>query len=334
MQIGWIGMGRMGYAMAQRLLRAGHPLRIWNRTRAKAEPLRRQGAVLVERRSELRSCDVVFTMLATGKDLKEVLFGQDGLAATTGAPARAGNPIVVDCSTIGADESAEIDALLAQRGWQFLSAPVSGNPKCVIAGQLSSVVSGPRAAYERVESLIRTYAPRGVVYVGEGEVARTCKIAHNVFLAALIESLMEVTLLAQKAGVARHAFLQFINDSVLGSVFTRYKSAAMVNLEFTPTFTMELLRKDVDLGLTAARKLDVAMPVTAALREVIQGHFGAATRQPDPGAYLALDFAALIETLALQAGMRLEPENVPVPSGLEVPAPGPAPDSHAPAPES
>lgn len=318
MQIGWIGIGRMGYAMALRLLRAGHPLHIWNRTRAKAQPLAAQGAIVVERRSGLRSQDVIFTMLGTADDLKQVLFGEEGVAA--GGTSGQTTPIIVDCSTIGSEDSKEINALLSAQGWQFLSAPVSGNPLCVAAGQLSSIVSGPKSAFDRVEALIRTYAPRGVVYAGEGEVARTCKVAHNVFLAAMIESLIEVTLLAQKAGVPRHAFLQFINGSVLGSIFTRYKSAALVNLDFKPTFTVELLRKDVDLGLTAARALDVAMPITAALRELIQGHIGSAGLKPDPAAYLGQDFAALIETLAMQAGMLLEPENVPMPTGLEVPA--------------
>ena len=214
--------------------------------------------------------------------------------------------------------SNDVRERLAARGVQYLAAPVSGNPKCVIAGKLSSVVSGPRAAFDKVEPLIKAFALRGVAYVGEGEVARICKIAHNVFLAVVIENLIEVTLLAQKAGVPRHAFLQFINNSVMGSIFTQYKSPALINLDFTPTFTAPLQRKDVDLGLEAARKLGVAMPVTAAMREVLQTHFGLATQQPDPEAYLAKDFAALIETLASFAGMKVESENVPTPSGLEI----------------
>ncbi len=314
MEIGWIGMGRMGYAMALRLLQAGRAVRVWNRTRAKAEPLARHGASLVQRRGELAASDVLFTMLSTGKDLEEVLLGAEGVIATAAGRVPG---IVVDCSTIGVEESARVRHGLGERGVEFLSAPVSGNPRCVAAGKLSSVVSGPRAAFERVEPLIRTYAVHGVSYVGEGDLARICKISHNVFLAAVIENLIEVMLLAQKAGVARHAFLQFMNDSALGSIFTRYKSPALVNLDFKPTFTMELLRKDVDLGLAVARELDVAMPVTAAVREVLQAHFGMATLQPDPQAYLAGDFAALVETLARQAGMTLTSENVPVPSGLE-----------------
>lgn len=317
MEIGWIGLGRMGFAMALRLLQAGHPLRVWNRTPAKGEPLAQHGATLVQRRAELGAADVLFTMLSTGKDLREVLFGEDGVLAASAGRAP---DIIVDCSTIGVEESAEVRRALEQRGVQFLSAPVSGNPRCVAAGKLSSVVSGPRAEFERVEPLIRAYAVQAVSYVGEGDLARICKISHNVFLAAVIENLIEVTLLVQKAGVPRHAFLQFMNDSVLGSTFTRYKSPALVNLDFKATFTMELLRKDVDLGLAVARELDVAMPVTAAVREVLQAHFGMATLQPDPQAYLAGDFAALIETLARQAGMTLDSEHVPVASGLEVPA--------------
>jgi 3-hydroxyisobutyrate dehydrogenase len=316
MQIGWIGMGRMGYAMAQRLLAAGHTLHIWNRTRSKAEPLAARGARLAERSAELATSEVLFTMVATGHDLVDVLFGDQGVFGKSGG--KAVPAIVVDCSTIGVEESTEVRTRLSALGSRYLAAPVSGNPRCVAAGKLSSVVSGPKDAFEIVEPLIRTYAVRGVSYVGQGELARICKIAHNVFLAAVIENLIEVTLLAQKAGVPRHAFLQFMNDSALGSIFTRYKSPALVNLDFTPTFTMQLLRKDVDLGLSSARELDVAMPVTAAIREVLQSHVGNASLRTDAEAYLSQDFATLIETLAAQAGMRLTSENVPVASGLEI----------------
>ena len=111
--------------------------------------------------------------------------------------------------------------------------------------------------------------------VGEGELARMCKIAHNVMLGVVIENLIEITLLTNKMGVPRHAFLAFMNNSVMGSMFTRYKSPALVNLDWTTTFTPELLRKDLDLGLELGREMDVPMPVTAAAREVLQGHFGA-----------------------------------------------------------
>jgi 3-hydroxyisobutyrate dehydrogenase len=165
--------------------------------------------------------------------------------------------------------------------------------------------------------MIEVFAPQGVSYVGDGELARVCKIAHNVMLGVVIENLIEITLLANKMGVPRHAFLAFINNSVMGSMFTRYKSPALVNLDWTTTFTPELLRKDIDLGLGLAREHDVPMPITAATREVLQGHFGAAILQKDPEAYLEKDFAALLETMALAAGMKLTSENKNVPTGLE-----------------
>jgi 3-hydroxyisobutyrate dehydrogenase len=118
-------------------------------------------------------------------------------------------------------------------------------------------------------------------------------------------------------GVPRQAFLSFMNNSVMGSMFTRYKSPALVNLDWTTTFTPELLRKDLDLGLALGRDWDVTMPVTAAAREVLQSHFGAATLKPKPDEYLQKDFAALMETMGLASGMKLESENQNVPTGLE-----------------
>jgi 3-hydroxyisobutyrate dehydrogenase len=315
MKVAWIGVGRMGHPMVVRLLKAGRPVMVWNRTVQKAAPLAEQGATIAKNRNELADADVTFTMLATGKDLEEVYFGEGELISGASRPSP---KIIVDCSTIGEEESRRFRQRLGERGVRYLAAPVSGNPKCVAAGKLSCVVSGPKEAFDEVKPLLETIAPRGVAYVGEGELARACKIAHNVFLAAVIENLIEVTLLAEKVGVPRHAFLQFMNNSVLGSIFTQYKSPALVNLDFTTTFTPALLRKDVDLGLEMARKLGVSMPVTAAIREVLQAHFGVAGRRPDAAAYIEKDFAALIETLALMAGMTLEAENVKVPSGLDI----------------
>ena len=313
-RVGWIGTGRMGYQMAERLLRAGHPVHVWNRTRSKAEPLAEVGATVRDVPADLAALDILFTMVSTGQDLEQVLFGAGGVAAGGTVPR-----VVVDCSSIGVDQGEAIRARLADLGAAMVAAPVSGNAKCVRAGKLSAVCSGPEAAFREARPLIEAFAPHGVAYVGEGELARFCKIAHNVLLGVVIQNLAEITILAEKAGVPRHAFLAFINDSVMGSIFTRYKSNALVNLDWTTTFTAELLRKDLDLGLQAARALDVAMPVAAATREALQAHFGAAQHKTDPAAYLRQDFAALLETVALAAGITLEPENVPVPTGLEVP---------------
>jgi 3-hydroxyisobutyrate dehydrogenase len=311
-RIGWIGMGRMGYPMAERLLKAGYDVSIWNRTRSKAEPLAKLGGKIVDKPADLADTDVVFSIVAEGKDVEAVYFGKDGVLSGNKTPG-----VFVDCSTIAVEESVEIRKLLKDRGADFVCAPVSGNAKVIKAGKLSSVCSGPEAAFRKAEDMIKVFAPKGVSYVGEGELARVCKIAHNVMLGVVIENLIEITLLANKMGVPRQAFLAFMNNSVMGSMFTRYKAPALVNLDWTTTFTPELLRKDMDLGLELGRDWDVPMPVTAAAREVLQAHFGAALLQKNPEEYLQKDFAALMETMALMSGMKLESENKNVPTGLE-----------------
>ena len=312
-RIGWIGAGRMGLPMAELLVKAGNNVTVWNRTAAKAEPLAKLGAKVVKSAADLSGLDIVFSIVSTGKDLEEVYFGPGGVTSGKGKlPA-----VFVDCSTIGVEESALLRKRLTAAGAQYIAAPVSGNASVIRARKLSSVASGPKAAFAQVEPLIKAFAPGGVSYVGEGELARVCKIAHNVMLGVVIENLIEITLLCNKMGVPRHAFLAFLNNGVMGSMFTRYKSPALVNLDWTTTFTPELLRKDMDLGLELGRDQDVPMPVTAAAREVLQSHFGAATLKADPEKYLAGDFAALLETMALAAGMKVESENKPVPTGLE-----------------
>jgi len=312
-KLGWIGMGRMGFPMAERLIKAGQDVSIWNRTRAKAEPLAKIGGKVVDRLADLKSVDVLFSIVATGADVQDVLYGKDGVASGSGRMP----PVVVDCSTIAVEESVAIRNKLKELDADFVASPVSGNAKVIKAGQLSAVVSGAEAACKIAMPLIEIFAPRGVSYVGEGELARVCKIAHNVMLGVVIENLIEITLLTNKMGVPRHAFLAFLNNGVMGSMFTRYKSPALVNLDWTTTFTPELLRKDLDLGLELGREMDVPMPVTAATREVLQSHFGAAMLQKDPQEYLQKDFAALAETMALAAGMKLVSENKNVPTGLE-----------------
>ena len=312
-RIGWIGTGRMGYPMVERLLKAGHDVSVWNRTRSKAEPLAKAGAKVVDNLLDLKDADVLISIVATGKDLDQVYFGKNSVTGHGGKIPR----IFVDLSTIAVEDSASIREKLAQLGSDFVSAPVSGNAKVIKAGRLSAVVSGAEAACRAVTPLLEVIAPQGVSYVGAGELARICKICHNVMLGVVIENLIEITLLANKMGVPRHAFLAFMNNGVMGSMFTRYKSPALVNLDWTTTFTPELLRKDLDLGLELGREWDVPMPVTAATREMLQAHFGAATLKSDPQAYLEKDFAALMETMALAAGMKLESENKNVPTGLE-----------------
>src|SRR5438552_4680548 len=300
--IGWIGIGRMDYEMAARLAKGGADVTVWNRTRAKAEPLAAQGAKIADRLTDLADRDIVFCMVSTWDDVKEVITGPAGLLSGARKPR-----MIVECSSISLEGSAELRALLEKRGIELLAAPVSGNAKVIRAGRLSFVCSGPRAAFDAALPYLRMIAP-AASYVGEGELARIVKICHNVFLGVVTQSLAEVTVLAQKAGVPRHAFLDFMNQSVMGSVFSRYKTPAFVKLDFKVTFTPYLLRKDLDLGLDAGRRYGVPMPLASITRDVVQTLIGRGMKDED--------FAKLLALQADASGLKLEPENVEVSDGL------------------
>jgi 3-hydroxyisobutyrate dehydrogenase len=303
LKLGWIGTGRMGYEMAARLAQGGGDVTVWNRTRAKAEPLTRHGAKIATSLADLAACDIVFCMVSTWDDVRQVVAGPNGLLSGKGKLPR----MVVECSSISLEGSAELRALLEERGVELLAAPVSGNAKVIKAGKLSFVCSGPKEAYDAALPYLRMIAP-AASYVGEGELARIVKICHNVFLGVVTQSLAEITVLAQKAGVPRHAFLEFLNQSVMGSVFTRYKTPAFVKLDFKVTFTPYLLRKDLDLGLDAGRRYGVPMPLASITRDVLQTLIGRGMTDED--------FAKLLVLEAEASGVKLEPENVPVSDGL------------------
>jgi 3-hydroxyisobutyrate dehydrogenase-like beta-hydroxyacid dehydrogenase len=196
-----------------------------------------------------------------------------------------------------------------RRGAALVAAPVSGNPNVVRAGRVTLVASGPRAAYDLVEPLLALLGA-GVTYVGEGERARLAKICHNLMLGVVAQSMAEIVVLAEKGGMSRQDFLEFLNGSVMGSMFTRYKTPAYVNLDFTPTFTPLLLRKDFDLGLQAAREFDVPMPVAAAAQQTVQALIGSGRTDED--------FAALLEQQARASGLALVSEDADVDDGLAV----------------
>lgn len=293
----------MGTQLATRLIEAGYDVAVYNRTAAKAQPLVDLGASLVERPADLADRDLVFSMVSASKDLEQVMLGDGGLLSGAAIPR-----IIADSSTVSMETSALVRKEVEARGSDFLATPVSGNPKVIAAGKLTVAVSGPRAVFDEVEPVLQNFG-RSVTWVGEGEVARLVKIAHNIMLGVVIQNLAEITVLVEKGGVKRADFLDFLNDSVMGSVFTRYKSPALVNLDFTPTFTNVLLQKDFDLGLDAANQLGVPMPITSATRQIVAQEVGSGNTE--------LDFATLLLTVAHGAGLELEAEGVDVSDGLE-----------------
>ena len=296
--LGWIGAGRMGYEMAGRLAKGGCDIAVWNRTKAKADPLSKYGAKVVNQLEELSTKDILFCMVSTYDDVREVI----GKVLAKGKP-----KMVVECSSISLEGSQELRKVLSEKGVEYLAAPVSGNAKVIKAGKLTFVVSGPKAAYEKARPYLDMMGT-GSSYVGEGELSRIAKICHNVMLGVVIQNLCEITVLAERAGMKRHAFLDFLNKSVMGSMFTRYKTPALVNLDFHVTFTPELLRKDIDLGLAAGREFGVPMPLTSITRDMVQTLIG--------NGYSEQDFSALLLLQAKASGIELKPEHVEVGDGL------------------
>jgi 3-hydroxyisobutyrate dehydrogenase len=303
LRLGWIGTGRMGQVLATRLLEAGHDVGVYNRTRAKAEPLAELGASVVETPAELADRDLVFTMVGGDGDFEEVILGEGGLLSRPDLTPR----LLVDLTTISPAASAGVRLEAQKRGTAMLAAPVSGNPKVAAAGRLTIVVSGAPAAWEEARPYLELLCA-AVTYVGEGDRARLVKICHNLMLGVVAQCLSEITVLAEKGGVARADFLAFLNGSVLGSMFTRYKSPAIVNLDFTPSFTSTMLLKDFHLGSEAARELGVPMPLAATAEQIIQSLVG--------GGYGDLDFQVLLELAAAGAGLELVSENVELDDGL------------------
>jgi len=289
----------MGYAMAERLAKAGCDLAVWNRTKEKAQPLAKYGARVVDKLQELAGRDIVFCMVSTWDDVKSVM---QQLLAGSQKP-----KMVVESSSISLEGSAELRKMLSAKGIDYLAAPVSGNAKVIKAGKLTIVASGPKKAYEQARPFLDLLGA-GSSYVGEGELSRIAKICHNVMLGVVIQNLCEITILAEKAGMPRHAFLDFLNKSVMGSMFTRYKTPALVNLDFHVTFTPKLLRKDLDLGLDSGREFEVPMPLTSLTRDLLQQMIGQGMTEQD--------FSTLLLMQAKASGIELKPENVQVSDGL------------------
>lgn len=303
-RLGWLGTGRMGVALIHRLLDAGCDVTVYNRTKAKAEALAVAGAKVVDSAADLASVDILFVTVGTSQDLIDALIGPNGVISGGRAPS-----IVVDCSTVSAEDSARVGSELATKGCTLLAAPVMGNPRVAEVGRLTFAVSGPAPAFATVQPYLAILGS-GATYVGEGELARAVKLCHNLFLGTVIQSLAEVAVLAEKSGISRQALLACLNNSVMGSTFSRYKTPALVNLDFHPTFTTRLLRKDFDLGLAAARQYEVPMPVASTVYQLLQSLVGHGFGEED--------FASLLVLQARSAGLELQSEDAEVSDGLRL----------------
>lgn len=284
--MGLIGLGNMGTAIAERLLDAGLPLVVNNRTREKAHALEARGAVFAKTPAELAGqVDMVLTSLADDEALGAV-------ASEVVVGARPGT-VLVDMSTVSPAASARVASLAETASVAYLRAPVSGNPTVVRAGNLSFIVSGPRETLERVEPVIRAIGPT-VHYVGDGEQARIVKLAINLMIAGLAQLMSEALVLGEAAGVPRAALLEVMGSSAAGAPFVKYKAEPLLRDDFSATFTTALMEKDIDLVLDAAEEARVELPVAREMKTLLRATIEAG--------YADVDFMALFLNLRSSSG--------------------------------
>jgi 3-hydroxyisobutyrate dehydrogenase-like beta-hydroxyacid dehydrogenase len=260
--VGLIGLGNMGTAIAERVLEAGYPLVVQNRSLEKAAPYVDRGATLADTPTELaEEVDVVLTSLADDEAFEHV--AEKVLAAAHPAS------VLVDLSTVSPAVSARVASLADEASVDYLRAPVSGNPSVVRAGNLTLIVSGPREALDRVEPVLRAIGP-AIHYVGDAEQARVVKLAINLMIAGLAELMSEALVLGEMSGVSREALLEVMGSSAVGAPFVKYKTEPLLADDFSATFTTALMEKDIDLVLDAARQSEVELPLAQHLKALLR----------------------------------------------------------------
>jgi 3-hydroxyisobutyrate dehydrogenase-like beta-hydroxyacid dehydrogenase len=289
--VGLIGLGNMGTAIAERLLDAGFPLVVNNRTPAKAEALGALGAEVASTPEKLaEQVDVVLTSLANDAAFEDV-------AGRVIAAARPGT-VLVDMSTVSPDASARIATLAEMASVRYLRAPVSGNPTVVRAGNLSVIVSGARETLDDVEAVIKAIGPN-IHHVGEEEQARIVKLAINLMIAVLAQVMSEALVLGEANGVSRAALLEVMGSSAAGAPFVKYKTEPLLRDDFSATFTTALMEKDIDLVLDAARDVGVELPLAREMKTHLHAAIDAGYADDDFIAlFLHLRSASSLATVA------------------------------------
>ena len=294
MKIHFIGVGKMGLPMAGHLRAAGHELTVGDLDTERQALARAQGLAVVEGGMGVPSADVVFSSLPHD----EALLGVARLVAAKGARGM----VYVDTSTVSPQASAGVAALLEPAGVQYLRCTVSGNNKMAEAAQLTVMASGPRAAYDRVLPLLETFGPNRF-YLGEAEQARLMKLVVNLMIAQTSAMLAEGLTLGRKGGLDWQDMWQVLAASAVGSPILKAKSVQLSQRDFTPTFTVEQMLKDVGLIMDAGAASDVPLPQTAMTQQLMR----AAMAQGDG----QQDYAAIIKAAERSAGLAPMPEEMP-----------------------
>jgi 3-hydroxyisobutyrate dehydrogenase len=289
-QVAVLGLGKMGGPIARRLLGAGHAVSVWNRTAGRAAALAEAGAQeLSSPREAWEAADVAVTMVLDDAALLEVTAGPDGLLTAGGEGC-----VLVDMSTVSPNASRTVADAAGRAGTGYLRAPVSGNPSVVEAGNLGIMVSGDEQVFRRTEELLHDIGPN-VFYVGGSEEARVLKLALNLMIAGNAQLIAEALVLGEAHGLDRARMLEVIGASAAGSPFVKYKTAALVQDNYTATFTAYAMWKDLSLALAAAHEARAPLPVTATIQQLVEGCLGSG--------WAELDLMALLPRLRREAGL-------------------------------
>jgi 3-hydroxyisobutyrate dehydrogenase-like beta-hydroxyacid dehydrogenase len=282
-------MGKMGQALAGRLLDQEWSVVIWNRSPKECADLETRGARRLTSLGELWDhATVVITFLANDDALANVCF-DDTAILSAGATGRT----LIDMSTVSPRLSGEIAERAAAVGVDYLRSPVSGNPAVLAAGNITLIVSGPLDTFERNQALLNSIGPT-VLYVGDAEHSRTLKLAINAGLAITAQIMAELIVFGENNGIERSVLLHALGDSVMGSPFIRYKTPGLIDHDYSATFTTNLLIKDLELALDVAHGADLSLPVI----ELVN----ALTHISSTNGYGEIDFASLLPSLQLTLG--------------------------------
>lgn len=274
--IGVVGLGRMGAAIAGRLLDCGFSVWVTNRSQAKAAPLLASGAQWADSPSELASrVAVAITVVSDDAALAQVVTGREGLL--TGA---APGFICVDMSTISPATSAQVASACDSAGVALLRAPVSGGPPLAASGQMSVLLSGPPAAREAVQEMLGAVS-NTVFYLGDGEEARVMKLALNMLLGTTVVGLCEALVLGERWGLDWQSMLDIVGSSAVASPFVKYKAPLLAKRDFPPGFSTDLLAKDLGLALSLARETGSDVEVTERASQVVERAIGSGLGEVD-----------------------------------------------------
>jgi len=278
-KLAFLGLGQMGEPMARRLLRAGHDVTVWNRTRSRADALAGQGAAVADSPAQAAAgADAAFTMLADPAALREVVLGPDGLASGL-AP----GSVLVEMSTVGPDAIRELASRLPE-GVGLLDAPVLGSVPAVIEGSLKVLVGGDRETYERLREVLEVFGP--TTHVGELGAGASMKLVANSTLGAAVVGLGEALALADRLGVETTVALDILSGGALGNAVQRTRGA-IESGAYEPRFKLSLAEKDLRLVQDAARAAGLDLPLAGAARAWFEDAANAGRGEQDYPAVIA-----------------------------------------------